>query len=122
MNTLSPVVTGKDDLPRVRNGKLNTDAEQRVPTGSGLCAQPNFSTASLKKGRQGCRAPVYELPGQPPRPAAFAPFVKGGLLACRRFWSPDIDVALQLTPGPRQSPISYCVEAHPLLMRGLLTT
>ncbi|MCI0627679.1 MAG: hypothetical protein L0387_39515, partial [Acidobacteria bacterium] len=32
---------------RVRDGKPNTDAEHRVPTGSGLYAQPNFFTAPL---------------------------------------------------------------------------
>ena len=35
---------------RVRDGKLNTDAEHRVPTGPGLYTQPNFFTASLCEG------------------------------------------------------------------------
>ncbi len=41
---------GRDALLRVRDGKPKTDAEHRVPTGSGLCAQPIFFTAPLTKG------------------------------------------------------------------------
>ena len=35
---------------RVRDGKLNADAEHRVPTGLDVYTQPNFSTASLCEG------------------------------------------------------------------------
>ena len=38
--------SGRDALLRVRDGKPNTDAGHRVPTESGLQAQPKFFTAS----------------------------------------------------------------------------
>ncbi len=40
-------LNGRDALLRVRDGKPNTDAEHRVPTGLGLYAQANFFTAPL---------------------------------------------------------------------------
>ncbi len=61
-------LNGRDALLRVRDGKPNTDAEHRVPTGSGLYAQPNFFTAPLSRvGERGAeisrgRQPV-RLPG-----------------------------------------------------------
>ena len=40
-------LNGRGALLRVRDRERNRDAEHRVPTGSGLCAQPNFFTAPL---------------------------------------------------------------------------
>ncbi|MCI0624311.1 MAG: hypothetical protein L0387_22150, partial [Acidobacteria bacterium] len=46
---------GRDALLRVHDGKPNTDAEHRVPTGSGSCAQPNSFTAPLSRWGEGSR-------------------------------------------------------------------
>ena len=43
-------LNGRDALLRVRDGKLNTDAEHRVPTRSALYIDPNFFTALLPRG------------------------------------------------------------------------
>jgi hypothetical protein len=59
---VSPLIPGagkkfnsRDALRRVCDGKPNTNAEHRVPTGSRLYDQPNFFTASPKDLESGQR-------------------------------------------------------------------
>ena len=51
---------GRDALLRVRDGKPNTDADHRVPTGSRLYAEPNLFTVS-RVGARGADQPGTAL-------------------------------------------------------------
>jgi hypothetical protein len=71
------------------NLKLEAAWERGRPARTGL--DQGSGKVPLTKGdsgfaetAQGLSCPRFTKPGQPPRPAAFAPFVKGDFLAGRR--------------------------------------